>query len=283
MALVQENPMNNQITEMLASAGIDLSTCRTVKDIPFLVVRAGKPAVGLWKSLASPLQQAGHWPIICGDAEEYDRIEEQISDQDEDVREILAHVPAGVSAAAAHAAERAAQRQRMLEHFRADPKHQELLKFFENTGEEEGSCSNESPDYTTWSSRGKPPEVRVQSAFGYDRDPYRSVLLAIVPAANAADSPAYLNFGGFNACPSTPIHVAHLREWKQRFGAVPIAITDAVIEMFLASPVQSKEDAWSLARDFYAYCPDIVDQGTGTVNRLANEIWKSPQWYFWWD
>jgi uncharacterized protein DUF4253 len=31
------------------------------------------------------------------------------------------------------------------------------------------------------------------------------------------------------------------------------------------------------------YDYDIVDQGVGTINRLAQEIGRAGSWYFWWD
>jgi Domain of unknown function (DUF4253) len=42
-------------------------------------------------------------------------------------------------------------------------------------------------------------------------------------------------------------------------------------------------DADALARRFYAFCPDIVDQGTETVDALARELRESRQLYCWWD
>ncbi|MES2132994.1 MAG: DUF4253 domain-containing protein [Bacteroidota bacterium] len=47
----------------------------------------------------------------------------------------------------------------------------------------------------------------------------------------------------------------------------------------------NKEPAdWMVfAKEAYAVCPDIVDQGTGTVEALADELKKSKKLYFWWD
>jgi len=42
-------------------------------------------------------------------------------------------------------------------------------------------------------------------------------------------------------------------------------------------------DAGALARRFYGFCPDIVDQGTETVDALARELRESKQLYCWWD
>ncbi len=42
-------------------------------------------------------------------------------------------------------------------------------------------------------------------------------------------------------------------------------------------------DPDALARRFYAFCPDIVDQGTGSVAALAGELRTSQALYCWWD
>jgi len=42
-------------------------------------------------------------------------------------------------------------------------------------------------------------------------------------------------------------------------------------------------DAEALARRFYAFCPDVVDQGTETVDALARDLGESQRLYCWWD
>ncbi len=42
-------------------------------------------------------------------------------------------------------------------------------------------------------------------------------------------------------------------------------------------------DPAGLARRFYAFCPDIVDQGTGTVEALVTQLEQSQRLYCWWD
>jgi hypothetical protein len=42
-------------------------------------------------------------------------------------------------------------------------------------------------------------------------------------------------------------------------------------------------DAGALARHFHAFCPDIVEQGTETVEALARELAESQRLYCWWD
>jgi Domain of unknown function (DUF4253)/Ankyrin repeats (3 copies) len=46
------------------------------------------------------------------------------------------------------------------------------------------------------------------------------------------------------------------------------------------SPVKNVD---KLATAIYRFCPDIVDQGCGTVARLAQELERSQEFVFWWD
>ncbi len=39
----------------------------------------------------------------------------------------------------------------------------------------------------------------------------------------------------------------------------------------------------TLAKEAYNVCPDIVDQGSGTVEKLATEMKQTKRLYFWWD
>jgi Domain of unknown function (DUF4253) len=39
----------------------------------------------------------------------------------------------------------------------------------------------------------------------------------------------------------------------------------------------------TLAKEAYKVCPDIVDQGSGTVEKLAAEMKQTKRLYFWWD
>ena len=43
------------------------------------------------------------------------------------------------------------------------------------------------------------------------------------------------------------------------------------------------KDFLALARKIYAFCPDVVDQGTGDVEKLAAEMKRTNRFFFWWD
>jgi len=48
--------------------------------------------------------------------------------------------------------------------------------------------------------------------------------------------------------------------------------------------IHKEPKSWTqLAREVYKVCPDVVDQGTGTVEVLAGEMKKTKRLYFWWD
>ena len=54
-----------------------------------------------------------------------------------------------------------------------------------------------------------------------------------------------------------------------------------MIETFVTDPA-GEADAPNLAREQFAYAPDIVWQGVNDVQTLAT-IYGSNSWYFWWD
>lgn len=45
----------------------------------------------------------------------------------------------------------------------------------------------------------------------------------------------------------------------------------------------ARSEAIELARVQYAYCNDIVDQGTESLSSLAAELMAHDWWFFWWD
>jgi len=51
----------------------------------------------------------------------------------------------------------------------------------------------------------------------------------------------------------------------------------------VASYCMGLRDQRSLAREQYAYCNDLVDQGTESVAALAAGLLDGTVWYFWWD
>lgn len=95
--------------------------------------------------------------------------------------------------------------------------------------------------------------------------------------------PAFMKFGAWNECPRPEVHCAFHRKWYQEYGAEIIGMSHETIECTVAKPPTDKETALKLAWEQYWYCPDIVEQGCGSVALLAATIMKSDYWFFWWD
>ena len=115
------------------------------------------------------------------------------------------------------------------------------------------------------------------------RKTFPAVVMSLIALRNPYEAPAYLGFGGWNECPEPEIQVEVLRNWYERFGAVPAAITAAVMECVVARPPQTEPESFNLAVEQWLFCNDIVSQGAMSIRRLAISLWRSPQWYFWWD
>jgi hypothetical protein len=54
---------------------------------------------------------------------------------------------------------------------------------------------------------------------------------------------------------------------------------DFLAGSFLAAVKKPKE----LANQMYEFCPDIVEQGCGTVEELAKQLRTMRTFFFWWD
>jgi hypothetical protein len=128
------------------------------------------------------------------------------------------------------------------------------------------------------------PKTRSSIVFpSADNEPLAQAHLALVPTLFGWQVPAYLRYGAWNNCPSAGEHVALFRYWEGRYGATLLGIADDVVELEVARPPHTREAALELARQHYLYCPDIVVQGTKTLQELAARLLDSSLWFFWWD
>lgn len=111
----------------------------------------------------------------------------------------------------------------------------------------------------------------------------KNVHLLLIPAKAGWEVPAFLRWGDWNACPPPEYHVAALRLWHERYGVDLLGVNGDTMNLRAARRPKSREEAMALAREQYGYCPDIVDQGVGSITALAVGLMVSPWWYLWWD
>lgn len=74
--------------------------------------------------------------------------------------------------------------------------------------------------------------------------------------------------------------IARLKKWDAEFGLVLSGVSfDWMEAQFKRRPGNMLE----FAKEVYAFCPDVVDQGTETVEALAKEMKRTNTLFLWWD
>lgn len=109
------------------------------------------------------------------------------------------------------------------------------------------------------------------------------VFLGLAQIEQPWQLPAALKYGGWNDCPEAEVHCAFHRQWQVQYRAEITGMSSDIIECAVARPPMDSEAAMALAWEQYWYCSDIVEQGCGSVSKLAAILINSPYWYFWWD
>jgi hypothetical protein len=76
--------------------------------------------------------------------------------------------------------------------------------------------------------------------------------------------------------------VPYLRSWEERFDARLVGVGFDTIQLAVGRP-PSEAEAIRAAAELYMFNPDVVDQGVGSIEALAEEMVQGPHWAFWWD
>ena len=123
---------------------------------------------------------------------------------------------------------------------------------------------------------------RFSSYWDDDTEMTYPLILAKIPVKNPWEIFAYLPFGNWNDCPDTPELMAVAKYWFEQHGAIPAAMSHDELEFELPTPI-SKERAMEVAVEQYGFCPDLDQNEDGSIGSLADVLWQSTVWYFWWD
>jgi hypothetical protein len=115
----------------------------------------------------------------------------------------------------------------------------------------------------------------VERNFGYEPD-----RLAVIKSTDQFDILRIKATNGINYDIENDEVIARLKRWNASYPFDIIAADfDFVEAVFLKPPVNMD----TFAREVYKFCPDVVDQGVGTVQALAAEMRKTGTLYLWWD
>jgi len=101
------------------------------------------------------------------------------------------------------------------------------------------------------------------------------VYIGLIPLAHAWELPAKIGCGGWNDCPMPEVQAAFFRRWQSICGAEIASISSDVVEVIVSRPPTTRDGALTLAREHYAYCYDIVEQGHESVSSLAASLLNS--------
>jgi hypothetical protein len=85
---------------------------------------------------------------------------------------------------------------------------------------------------------------------------------------------------GWNYNISPDSIVVRLQRWDAAFG---LDLQGVGFDWLEAEFRRLPPDMMAFAKEIYEFCPDVVDQGTETVEALAKEMRRSNRLYLWWD
>lgn len=224
---------------------------------------AGSAALAKWENLR---RMGDGWPIVVGDQKALSLIAEGVlSDDRQEPHEILK------AAAVLH-------HPQSLTDYRRREAEKYSLAGSQETEEDTG------PEVGAWPSATPEPSPGLATAEDIlTGKPLDRVAIVVLPTTSGWEVPAYLNWGGWNENPPPEIHVAALRSWHEKYGATLIGVSGDVMNLRVSRRPASREEALELARQHYQYCSDIVDQGVGTLAKLAAVYLNDDWWFFWWD
>lgn len=236
---------------------------------PFTIYRvAGEKAL---EERAELQKQNGGFVVILGDEENLERMQESFEEEEEPSADELIRQALEIDVPKWFA-ERQAE---------FDEDQEEWADSDDDAEEDEEA---EDPDEDEWPQ--SPEEAGGEIVSHRDilsRKFLDTVILAAIPAQENWQIPCHLKLGGWNACPASEEMAAVCKFWQERYGAQIVSTTFDVLEMQVARPPQTKEEALELAQQQYLFCNDIVEQGAGEIEYLAKSLLYSPVWYFWWD
>ena len=108
--------------------------------------------------------------------------------------------------------------------------------------------------------------------------------IGLVAAKRPADAITALGWiGGANMHQDPVLMSAVLRSWEDRWAARVVEIGFDTLTLTVGVSPRDRNTAMALAAEHFAFCPDNITQGVGTLAAYAESLIRSPVWAFWWD
>jgi hypothetical protein len=74
-----------------------------------------------------------------------------------------------------------------------------------------------------------------------------------------------------------------LRSWEARFDAYLVGLGTDTLILAVGRPARDLASATAIAAEHFAFCPDNIDQGAGSIREYAKIVVNAEHWAFWWD
>ncbi len=249
-----------ELVDSLKALDIEVDSLETMGSVGekqiYYFTCVGSAAVDYWRKIRGALDKTGFYPVILGDPEELDNYDLEGEDLDEETHPLL-----------------------------EEANSLDMEKWFNYKLEELNSWDEEF-ELPRGDFPDKPPATSNTFTIPTDittGEFLPEVVIALVPTRNGWEVPAYLEWGGWNECPDPVEHVAVLKLWHEQYGAALVGLSSDTLELEVSKQPASRDEAIALATRQYAYCPDIVEQGVGTIEELAAGLMVTKTWFFWWD
>lgn len=249
------------LSAVLEDHGISSESLRPLSDgasepVGYYLPLSGAEAVARWSALRNVVDQIGYWPVLLGgDADLADHVAAIADSRSGGSAQILADAR-GLDT-------EAWLRDRLAVLRQDDPAVLEDL-------------------HEAW-----PVDIEHDDTFSTPYDLETAGLrptcyLGLMPARASWEVPAVLHFGSRADCPASAEHASVLARWERMYAAEIVGMTHATLELTVGHPPSEREQALALAYEQLAYCPNVVVQGTLTIERLAATLLNGRVWFFGW-
>jgi hypothetical protein len=104
--------------------------------------------------------------------------------------------------------------------------------------------------------------------------------VSVLKTADQFEVLRVMGTNGWNYDLSPDSVIACLKQWDAEYG---LAVRGAGFDWVEAVIERLPSDMRAFAESVYAFCPDVVEQGTQTVAALADEMRRAGTLYLWWD
>ncbi|HEY7484172.1 MAG TPA: DUF4253 domain-containing protein [Streptosporangiaceae bacterium] len=112
----------------------------------------------------------------------------------------------------------------------------------------------------------------------------RGLQLGLAVVERGADVLAVMGWqGAINHNPWIAPLSAVLRGWEDRFGVRVVGVGFNTLDLSVAAPPVTTRHALHVAAEHWAFCPDSIFQGPGSLVDYAAQLRGNPTWSFWWD